>query len=250
MPMKKDVANKLTHGVQSTVFARIMLATAMVFIIAAILVTAVEFCAKDSAWVRREYEKLDISEYSGMSIDDMCRAFSVMVDFMTGRSESMHVKVNYFGEDVEMYNSREIGHMHDVRNLYSGVMLARIILLALAAIGIIIFAFVEKRNKIYRVSKYFLISLAAIAGIFVLLGIWAIIDFDSFWIFFHFIFLDVAGSTFDPAFSRMIRICPAELFSDMVFRIFMIGFGACALLALIAAGYLIIRRERNRKRTV
>ena len=42
------------------------------------------------------------------------------------------------------------------------------------------------------------------------------IDFDSFWRAFHVVFLDLESSTFDPAESNMINICPAELFYDFI----------------------------------
>lgn len=238
-----EIQSRLNRNNGASVIARIFLAIAMISIILTAIITSVDICARDERWVRMEYEKLDISDYSGMSIDDMCRAFATMVDFMCGESDSMYVKVNYFGEEVEMYNQREVDHMHDVRELFSNVMLANKVMIGLIVIGIVIFLSIEKNNGLYTISKYYLICLASFLAIALLLGIWAIADFSSFWIFFHFIFLDVEGSTFDPAFSRMIRICPEELFSDMILRIFTFGLGACAIIAAIAGIYIIVRRK-------
>lgn len=226
--------------------ARALLALAMVALIVLILITAVEFCAKDSKWLRNEYLKLDISEYTGMSVDDMCSAFTTMVNFMTGKSDSMSVKVECFGYEVEMYDDREIEHMYDVRELYSGVMNARTALFILAAIGIAVFTLTEKTDRLYRICRCYLICLAAVVGAIVLICTWAALDFSDFWIIFHIIFLDMEGSIFDPAISRMIRICPEKLFFDMIIRIFTIGLGVCIAIAGVMSIYLLIR-SKNKK---
>lgn len=243
--------NKLSKTIGSArpnTLARALLALAMVAIIVSILITSVEFCAKDGKWLRNEYVKLDISEYTGMSVDDMCSAFTTMVNFMTGKSDSMSVKVECFGFEVEMYDEREIEHMYDVRELYSNVIHARTALLILAVIGMAVFIFTEKTDGLYWICRYFLISLAAVVAAIVLICVWAVLDFSDFWIIFHIIFLDIEGSVFDPAISRMIRICPEKLFFDMIIRIFTIGLGVCMLVAVVMGVYLLIRRK-NKKAT-
>ena len=64
-----------------------------------------------------------------------------------------------------------------------------------------------------------IIALCVAAAIIIALAVWVIIDFDSFWTTFHIVFLDLESSTFDPATSRMIRICPEELFADFTGRL-------------------------------
>ncbi len=241
--------NKLSKTIGSArpnSLARALLALAMVALIVSILITSVEFCAKDSKWLRNEYLKLDISEYTGMSVDDMCSAFTTMVNFMTGKSDSMSVKVECFGYEVEMYDEREIEHMYDVRELYSNVIHARTALIILAAFGTAVFICTEKSDRLYRICRYFLISLAAVVAAIVLICVWAVLDFSNFWIVFHIIFLDIEGSVFDPAISRMIRICPEKLFFDMIIRIFTIGLGVCMLVAVVMGVYLLIRRKNKK----
>lgn len=216
------------------------------FLIIAILITAVEICATDEGWVFAEYEKLGINDYSGMSDADMTKAYMTMVNFMTSESDSLELTVTCFGEQVEMYNESETSHLQDVRNLYTGVMWVRASCICIAIACIAIFLIMEKLNRLQRVSKGFLIALAVIAGIFVILLLWAIIDFRSFWYMFHVLLLDVESSTFDPQFSRMIRICPEELFFDICVRIVTLGFGCCLLIGLAAAVYLIIKKRAKK----
>ena len=43
----------------------------------------------------------------------------------------------------------------------------------------------------------------------------------------------------------MIRICPAELFSDMVLRIFGTGLAVSAVIAAAGAAYLIVSKKKR-----
>ena len=85
------------------------------------VVLFVEAYAGDRAWLQKEYDKLDINLYTGMSTDDQIRAFMQMVDYMKDDADTMDVLVTVDGEEVLMYNEREISHMVDVRALYKKI---------------------------------------------------------------------------------------------------------------------------------
>ena len=225
---------------KSNGFVRVLLAIGLVLLILAAVITSIEYCAKDSGWLMKEYERLDINDYTGMSNEDMTLAFMTMVDFVTSKSDSMSVKVNCFGEEVDMYNETEVAHLYDVRNLYTGVMWARACCISVAIIGIAVFMIVEKHDRFRHLSKTYLICFAAVTGFFVLLAAWALVDFRSFWYVFHAVFLNIEGSTFDPDVSRMTRICPERLFLDMCMRICAIAFGICLIAAAAAIVYLCV----------
>lgn len=204
---------------------------------------AVSIASGDRAWLNREYDKLDINAYTGMSTGDMIAAFMQMVDYMKGDADSMDVEVEVNGERMQMYNETERAHMVDVRSLYTRLRAAAYIVLALAVISLALAAFAHRtkvdRRSILRFSaKAALWSIVGVVGFLLALGAWAAIDFDSFWAVFHIVFLDLESSTFDPAVSRMIRICPAELFFDMVLRIFIFAGGAMAVIAAVCGIYL------------
>ncbi|MBR5947424.1 MAG: DUF1461 domain-containing protein [Clostridia bacterium] len=204
---------------------------------------SVSILSGDRAWLKREYDKIDINAYTGMSTDDMIAAFMQMVDYMKGDADTMDVEVEVFGERMQMYNETERAHMVDVRSLYSRLKIAAYIVFALAVISLALALAAhrtkEERRNILRFSaKAELWSIVGVIGFLLALGAWAALDFDSFWAVFHIVFLDLESSTFDPAVSRMIQICPAELFFDMVVRIFLVAGGAMAVIAAVCGVYL------------
>lgn len=204
---------------------------------------SVSIASGDRAWLKREYDKLDINSYTGMSTDDLIAAFMQMVHYMKGDADTMDIEVSVHGERMQMYNETERAHMVDVRNLYKKLTVTGYIVLALAIISLAL-ALAAHRTKTERRSilrfsaKAALWSIAGVVGFLLALGAWAALDFNSFWAVFHIVFLDLESSTFDPAVSRMIRICPAELFFDMVVRIFIFALGAMAAIAAVCGVYI------------
>lgn len=225
---------------------KLLVCITMPLLIPAFIFVSVNFCSTDEAWLRKEYERLDINDYTGMSTDDQVKAFMCMANYMTGKvsyDEMRRLEVTVNGEKVMMFNYSELSHMKDVRKLYVGVgIFMGIVFVLVLAMNIL-------RNKFapYYRQKVCLISFAAVLGVILLLGAWALIDFDSFWRVFHIVFLDLENSTFDPAHSRMIRICPEELFLDMVIRIFALGLIFPTLLAAWVGGIILFRKTKDRK---
>ncbi|MBR4436086.1 MAG: DUF1461 domain-containing protein [Clostridia bacterium] len=230
--------------------SKTLIAIVLPLVMLLVIFIGVELFSGDRAWLEREYTKLDINAYTGMSTDDMIAAFMQMVGYMKGSEKTMDVLVSVNGERVQMYNEAERAHMVDVRQLYKTLTIAAYIVLALGVISIALALAAhrtkDERRSILRFSaKAALWSIAGVVGFLLALGAWAAIDFNSFWAVFHIVFLDLESSTFDPAVSRMIRICPAELFFDMVLRIFLFAGGAMAVIAAVCGVYLKRRRKEE-----
>lgn len=231
--------------------AKILIGMAMPLLMLLLIVIGVERFAGDEAWLKKEYDRLEINDYTGMSTEDQIRAFMQMVHYMRGEADSMDVTVKVNGEETLMYNETEVSHMVDVRALYKKVMIGKWcavgIIAAAAVLSLIAFSGKEEKRELLRfAAKTLIFAFVGILLFLLVLGLWAILDFDSFWRVFHIVFLDLESSTFDPAASRMIRICPAELFGDMVMRIFVFGLAVGAVLAAAAAVYLFATRRNNR----
>lgn len=229
--------------------SKILIGVTLPLLMLLIIFFSVKLASGDRAWLKREYDKLNINSYTGMSTDDMISAFMQMVHYMKGDADTMDVEVSVHGERMQMYNEAERAHMVDVRRLYGNLTAAQYSVIALAVISLAL-ALASHRTKAERKSilrftaKAALWSIAGVVGFLLALGAWAALDFDSFWKVFHIVFLDLESSTFDPAVSRMIRICPAELFFDMVVRIFVFAGGAMAVIAA-ACGVYLARSGKN-----
>ena len=234
---------------QNTTPIKIM-ATVAVWIAAALIpvilaVFAVDIVSRDYAWVEREYKKLNVSHVTDMSDEDMTAVFSLMMAYSRGDADSLEIEVTEFGHKTLMFNNEELSHMRDVRVLLTTVLKLRYILPIITLI-LLTLSFLALRSDTFGVlSKAYLILLAAVLILGILLAIWAVADFDSFWEVFHIVFLDLESSTFSYSESRMIRICPAELFFDMIARFAVILGIMLICTAIITFTYSLIQRKRK-----
>lgn len=232
------------------VAAKICTAIASVLIIVWFAVIALDFISSDYAWVEGEYERLGKLPATDMSVEDKTRVFVRMLQYSRGEVDSLDMTVTEFGQSTVMFNEDELSHMVDVRELMTAVLKLRYIL-PIAAVILLAFAVIVRKKMVIRdLSLSYLISLGAIAVFAAALAIWTVADFDSFWKVFHIVFLDLESSTFATSESRMIRICPQELFFDMIARfalVFVIIAGVVALLCvavLVTQG--IVKKRKNR----
>ncbi len=228
--------------------AKIMAVVSAILLIFALLVAALNIIFNRTGWLYKEYLcdlNNSVEEYYGISAEDASRVLSRMMYYSIGRADDLDVTIVENGKEVPFFNERELSHMRDVRALATTVMWLGMISLLISAITLVfLFAF-GQREALKVFAKAFLITLGVLLVIMIALGVWATIDFDSFWRAFHVVFLDLESSTFDPAVSRMIRICPAELFSDFI-GIF--AFDAALLIGAAAAACVIILVATRKKR--
>ena len=64
--------------------SKILAYAAVPCLAAALLISFIDRLSGDKVWIKREYEKLDINDYTGMSTDEMCTVYLRMVDYMKG----------------------------------------------------------------------------------------------------------------------------------------------------------------------
>ena len=193
-------------------------AVCAVLLLFALLTAALNIIFNRTGWLKAEYETLSVEAEYGISPRDASRVLGRMMHYSTGRAADLDVTIVEDGREVAFFNERELSHMRDVRALTRGIMIAGMASLAVSAAILILLAATRSRGALRVFAKAFLIALGVLLVIIAALGIWIAADFDSFWTVFHIVFLDLESSTFDPAVSRMIRICPEELFSDFIVR--------------------------------
>lgn len=213
-----------------------LLAAASLLIIIAVLFTSLQICMNQRNWYYESYVKYGTSAQTLISDEDMTEAIYTLIDYMEGRVDSIQLTVTENGQSVEMYNQQEIDHMVDVRALYQAWRAVRNYGTVLAAV--IIAFYMIKLPKGQKVSAFcggFLWAACIFGAVLIALGIWVAVDFNSFWTEFHHLFFTNNLWLMDYNTCRMIRICPLQLFNDIVVRfalMFLIPFAIMLALAV------------------
>ena len=216
---------------------------ASLLLIVSLLFTALQLVMHDETWFAARYEAYGTAGEIGIPTKDITAALMQLIDYMEGDVASIDLTVMENGIPVSMYNERETLHMIDVRELYQawrsvrdfGVPAAALLLLGACAL-------LPKGARLRTLSKGYLRASVFFGAIVAALGIWGAVDFNSFWINFHYLFFDNDLWILSYRTDRMIRICPQQLFYDIVVKfglIFLAAFGALLAAAIVGS--------RNRK---
>ena len=211
------------------------------FIITGIFGEVLSACCLDEGFFIREYEKMDTAEDMGMSHEELMEATHVLLDYLKDKRDDISLEVTVRGEKVEMFDERETLHMIDVKALYlNAIALTRI----LGATGLLAFILllILKKTRRQALKGYHLGNMLFL-GLIAILGIYALIDFDSFWTNFHYVFFTNDLWILYPD-ERLIQMVPQQFFSDLVARI-VFTFVAAAGIPALAVG--IFRRRMTLK---
>ncbi|MBQ9942074.1 MAG: DUF1461 domain-containing protein, partial [Christensenellaceae bacterium] len=146
----------------------------------------------------------------------------------------LHVLATVKGQERPVFNQREIDHMVDVKNLYLG---ARTVGYTALGAGITWFAgmlFFAKASRRKVLSGYLhanWVFLSVVCAI----GLFAALDFNTFWTNFHHIFFTNDLWLLDPRTDILIMMVPSQFFFDLVMRIVLWSLGSLAVLAAASA---------------
>ena len=166
-----------------------------------------------------EYEKNDQAEVIGMSDEDLLKSTDALLDYLKGKREDISVSAEVNGIEREVFTERESLHMVDVRKLYDNAMLAKNIAGTVSLLLFLLIVTVWKKDRYAILEDGFENGLFMIGSCVVCILIWAVADFNNFWLDFHYLFFDNDLFLLDPASSIMINMFPESFFFDLVLLI-------------------------------
>ncbi len=194
----------------------------------------------------REYEKYDVLDDLGMTMEDTMHVTREMMAYLRGDRDVLSVETTVEGRQQDFFNEQDRFHMAEVRDLFIGGLDLRLGACAAAVLCILILIFLRADwRKI--VPRSYWIVLAVIGVLLAVFAAAAVIDFNAVFVGFHHIFFDNDLWLFDPAEDYMIRMLPEGLFADMVVRIGVLFAGGMILLFILSLLPGILERKEIRK---
>lgn len=197
---------------------------------------AVRYATTSASWWERGFERYDATGRTGLSQDEVLRVAEETRDYLTNDEERLDVTV----EGFPFYSEREILHMIDVK-----VLMARTFDAGWAALGFIVavavFLVWTKRGRSLRaIASTMLRSCGIVAALVVVLGILALVGFESAFRSFHLLFFT---NDLWQLSSRdgLIQLFPQRFFFDTTM---LIGGVTLAFVVVVAAmSWLHLRRN-------
>ena len=155
-----------------------------------LLLTSIDLLCFNRSFFRLQYSINHTAESIGMSEDGLMNATNALLDYMQGKREDIKVVENVNGSEREIFDERETLHMVDVKNLYLNAMTTRTILFV-GSVILLTFLVLTHRNESYMIlANAYRNGLLFLGSLLLFVGIYAIVDFNGFWMNFHYIFFD------------------------------------------------------------
>ncbi len=199
---------------------KILFSISFFCLIISLLLTIIDINCFDESFYQKEYIKNNTTAETGMSEEDLWDTTEVLFDYLHDFRDDLNVQHEVNGTVREIFDSREKAHMVDVKNLYLNTIKVRNIL---AIVGIILFSIscLLSKKTIYISNMYigYKRSVALLFSIIFAILIYAAIDFNSFWIQFHYLFFTNDLFFLDPNTEILINMVPEQFFFDLVMRI-------------------------------
>lgn len=206
---------------------------AIVCFIFGLLVTMFNLAVFNERFFETQYKALNTAESMNMSDEDLMLATHTLLDYLQNKRDDINVEVVVEGKNVPMFNQKEIDHMVDVKDLFTGLnslqMAAYVIFIILIVALTIKNRMSSLTNSIYRALGVYLFIIGGIA-------LYAFIDFSGFWVIFHKVLFSNDLWLLNPNTDRMINMFPEVFFNRLVIRVmihFVIVFVAMYIIAKI-----------------
>lgn len=197
-----------------------------------------------------EYTKYQVlDDLPPMTMEDLLTVTDEMMAYLRGNREDLHVFTTMGGQNVEFFNSREIAHMEDVRDLFIGGLWLRRIGLAFTAGYALTLGLWCKKNQERKTLLKTVIpgSLCLGTGLFfaaaLTIAAFVASNFSKYFIVFHHIFFDNDLWILNPATDMLINIVPEPFFMDTALRIAV----TFAVMVIVFLGICFFVWRRNKK---
>lgn len=220
--------------------AEICTALAFFLLVWGILLTTIDVCCFNKDFYRRELEKNNTVEATGMESEDVIDSMVVLLDYLRYERDDIVIVRKVHGAEREVFNERETLHMIDVRDLYRNALTVRNIFLVLAAVLLIPVFRLPREERAGQLKRGLINDSLFVLGFTAFIGVWAAVDFNHFWTNFHLLFFDNDLWLLDPRTSIMINMLPGNLFFDLVAGI-IIRFLICMIVLYAAVCFLVPR---------
>jgi len=205
-----------------------------------LLTTDLRFAANDIRLYEYGFNKYEVSAATGLDNEELLSVADRMVTYFNSDEE-------FF--DIDLFNQREVTHLKDVKGL---IQLAyRLQLASLAYIVVyIVINFVLRRGAFWRgLARRLIWGSGATIALLAILGLWAVIDFDSLFLLFHLVSFSNELWQLSPG-DKMLLMFPQGFFNDGALFVAAAAIGEAVIIGGIAWGILALRGKANYKKVL
>ena len=188
------------------------------------------------------FDTYDVPLTTGIERGDLVAAAREIRGYFNSTHEPLEVRTRIFGEERDLFNQREVVHMHDVKRLIWGVYGVG------AASGLYLLGFLGVGLRLRGsaigpvVARGTLWGGGLTVGVVILVGLLSVTGFDSLFLFFHEISFSNDFWKLDPRRDFLIMMFPQGFWFDATIFVALVTVGLAMLLLGAVGAARLLRR--------
>lgn len=205
-----------------------------------LLTTDLRFAANDIRLYEYGFNKYEVSAATGLDKEELLSVADQMVTYFNSDEEFL---------DIDIFNQRELTHLKDVKGL---IQLAyRLQLASLAYIVVyVLINFALRRGAFWRdLARRLIWGSGATIAMLAVLGLWAVIDFDSLFLLFHLVSFSNELWQLSPG-DKLLLMFPQGFFNDAALFVAAAAIGEAIIIGGVAWGLLALRGKADYKKAL
>jgi len=205
------------------------------------LYVSITFPAFNINFYERQFVRNNTHRFVSIEPDDLTVVTQHMIDYMRGRNDSLQIRTYINGEEVYFFTERAIEHMVDVRDLFT---IGRVIFFVSVGLFVATLAMVMFTKPFARMFKAYRNTALCTLGLFVIIGLIALVNFEFAFDWFHHIFF-FNDLWLLNHYDRLLNIVPTPFFISISLNI--ASWLALSLAAMVFGGHFLNRFFRSRE---
>lgn len=221
-----------------------LLATAAFVIALPVLLftTNIRFLASDTGYLEGGLRRHDAAENTGIALGELDYAVGAIVRYFEDDAETLRLLVFADGEETALFSAEETLHMEDVKGLMRAIFRANEVALGFV-IAYVAGAVLWSGERSGRdLAKATLAAVGVGAAVGVVVGILAIVGFESAWERLHEIIFTNDLWLLDPRTDRLIQMFPESFWREATFVVVGLALAEAVALVAVAGAYLWFTR--------
>lgn len=211
-----------------------------------VVTSAVRWLASDIAYYRHGFRTYDASERSGLPLRELDRAGQEIIDYFENNSDVLRVVVTVSGGEEPLFDDREVAHMRDVKLLMRGLFRVNEVSLVVVMSYVALVVLWAGERSVRGLAALALVGLAGGLVVVGVIAVFAVIGFDQAWTTFHELAFRNDLWQLDPDQDRLIQMFPEPFWQEATYLAGAIIGAQSAVVAVVAALYLLrTRGERG-----
>ena len=204
--------------------------------------TNIRFLASDTGYLEGGLRRHDAAENTGIALNELDYAVGAIVRYFEDDEQTLRVLVFTGGRETALFSEDETLHMEDVKGLMRAIFRANEMSLGfvLAYVAGLVLWSGERSGR--DLAKETLVAVGVGGAVGVLVGILALVGFESTWERMHEIVFTNDLWLLDPRTDRLIQMFPETFWAEATFIVVGMALAEAVVLVGIAGGYLWFTR--------